>query len=174
MPPRKPRITVTPRMDDADWEKEIQERIGGNPFGHGTDTIPLKDGEYWATYIANSDADPNMHYDMTHNKKWKPCTKDDLEDGVTPESIGFRVAADGQTLCRGQRGDEVVYKMPRHLREQILMAQTAQNNRGMGSAKKVKADVANATAGSFGSEAGDFAHSNISITGSDRRGPLEG
>jgi len=171
---RKPRVTVTPRAEvvEMDIDDVIQRRLAGQPFGARTTAIPLKEPERWATFIANSLADENNHYRMVHEFGWVPLTVHDLADGVTPQSIGWQVKEDGITLCRGARGDDIVYKMDKRRREQIQMAKTQANKRGIGSAKAVREEAANAAAGQMGSDAADFVYKGLTVVGEDREGPL--
>jgi hypothetical protein len=168
----KPDITVTPRAEAVDIDAIIAKRLQGQPFGARTVTIPLKEPERWATFIANSLADENNHYRMVHELGWLPLTIDDLAEGITPISIGWQTKEDGRTLCRGPRGDEIAYKMDKHIRHQIQMAKTAENKKGIGSAKALKESAANAVAGQMGSEAADFVHKHLHVRGEDREGPL--
>ena len=168
---RKPQITVTPRTDEVDWDAALAERLD-NPHGSIGFAFPLKNPELWDTYLASSEANPSRHYDMVHKKKWLPLTVDDLEPGTTAEMIGFNIAADGKTLCRGVRGQEVAFKQPKHIRNAIQTAKTEANKRGMGSAAKVKQAITTAAGNQLGSEAGDFLSRNVVVTGSDREGPL--
>ena len=171
-PGRKPKIVVAARAASVDLNTVIAKRLSGDPFAAGQIAIPLRDPHLWDTYVASSEVNPNRHYDMVNRKGWVPTTIYDLPDGISPESIGWQVAEDGQTLCRGPRGQEIVYKMPKDVRNQIQEKKTALNRRGMGSAAKVKTNMANALGNTLGSEAGDFAHQNITVTGGDRVGPL--
>ena len=169
---RKPQITVSPRAEALDIDAIIAKRLKGQPFGARTVAIPLKEPGKWATFIANSLADENNHYRMVHEFGWVPLTIHDLADGVTAQSIGWQVKEDGITLCRGQRGDEIAYKMDKTVRNKIQMAKTAENKKGIGSATALKESAANAAAGQMGSEAADFVHKHLVVTGSDREGPL--
>jgi hypothetical protein len=171
--PKKAVITVAPRTDEAfDFDAILRQRMEGDPFGLPSDNLPpFADKAQWAYYIGNSLANDNAHYEMQARMGWRPVKASELPAGVKPEDVGWRASEDG-TLVRGTRGDEVLYKMPKEVREALLHKQAAINKRGTGSAKAVKADVAQAVAGQMGSEAADFAQSNITITGSDREGPL--
>ena len=169
---REPTITAAPRGADIDIDAVIQRRLRGDPFAASALAIPLREPGRWATYVANSDTSPDRHYDMVARKGWTPMTTADLPDGVTAQSVGWNVAEDGQTLCRGTRGQEVLYKQPIEVNTAIAKAKAAQNLKGMGSAAKVKSDMTNALAAQAGDEAGTFAEQNIHITGGDRVGPL--
>lgn len=171
----RPRVTVAPRTTETAFSADdiIAQRLrGGDPYGLRDLAIPIKDAQKWALKEANDYADENRHFSIIHKEGWVPVTKDDLAPGVTPESVGYRVAEDGQTLCRGERGRERLYKMTHENRQKIQMAKTAANKKGMGTAKAVREDVANATAGTHGSEAADFVYQNLRIHGEDREGPL--
>ncbi len=85
-------------------------------------------------------------------------------DGITPESIGFRVSEDGQTLVRGARGDEVVYKMPKATYDQIQGMKASANTRALRSEKAAVEDIATAAATAHGDQAADFIHANTRIT----------
>jgi len=106
-------------------------------------------------------------------------TTDDLPDGLTPQGIGWQTAEDGKTLCRGVRGQEIIYKMPKAIRHKILMKQDEINRKGTKSEKAAIDDIAEAAGGSMGSEAGDFVHRHLKGTLSgggairDSRGPLD-
>ncbi len=168
-----PVVTVVDRGDPASFDVDtiIAKRLSGEPFGARQTTVPLRDPKRWATMEANSLADRNMHYRMVHEYGWRPVTADDLAPGITPESIGWRVGAGG-ILCRGPQEDQKLYKQPLDVRTRIAKAKADANMRDMGSAAKVKAAIAEQIGSQLGSEAGDFAHSQISVTGSDRQGAL--
>jgi hypothetical protein len=169
---KKPEITVTPRADLIPTDDIIAKRLAGQPFGTRNLAIPLREPQRWAVFIANSLADENNHYRMVHELGWVPLTVEDLAEGITPVSIGWQVKEDGHTLCRGQRGDEIVYKMDKLQYRKVQLAKTAENKKGIGSAKALKESAANAAAGQMGSEAADFVHKHLHVRGEDREGPL--
>lgn len=154
-----------------DVDEIIARRLAGNPFGVGTTEIPMREEGRWATYIANGELHPSRIYEMTARKGWVPFTADDLPEGITPESIGFSVNEAG-ALCRGPRGQEIVYKQPVEVREKIQAAKTAANNKGMGTAKAVKDNIINALGGQHGDEAATTMSQYLHVHGSDTRGPL--
>lgn len=166
-----PTITVAPRAEaHYDLDAILKKRME-NPFGAGTTEVPLREPEKWSTYIANGDLHPSRLYEMTYKKGWEPVREEDLAIGVTAASIGFQVSETG-ALCRGPRGQEVVYKQPKEVRQAIAMRKTEINKKGMGTPAKVKADLASAAGGAHGDEAGSFVEKHIVVTGSDREGPL--
>lgn len=172
MAKQKPEFTVTPRAESAfNVDEIIAKRLSGNPFGHGTTEIPMREQGRWATYIANGDLHPSRLYEMTARKGWVPFTAADLPEGITPESIGFQVN-DAGALCRGERGKEVVFKQPVEVREQIQAAKTAANSKGMGSAKAVKDNIIGALGSQHGDEAATTMSQYLHVHGADTRGPL--
>lgn len=171
---RKPRITVAPRTAETglDVDQIIARRLAGDPRYIRPADVPLRDAGKWYLKEANSYGDANRHYSMVHEEGYLPVTVDDLPDGITPESIGWTVAADGVTLQRGANGAERLYKMSTENRRKIEMRKTELNKKGMGSAKAVKESAANAIAGVGGSEAADFVFNQMHIKGGDSEGPL--
>lgn len=162
-------VTVAHRADIAEYNVDdvIARRLSGEPFGSRQTIIPLREPGKWALYEANSLADRNMHYRMVHELGWVPVFASDLEPGLTPEQIGWQVDAGG-ILCRGDKGDQKLYKMPVEVRDQIQAAKTRANLKGMGSAKAVKESVVAATSAQMGDEGASFVQNSITITGGDR------
>jgi hypothetical protein len=94
-------------------------------------------------------------------------TQDDLAPGVSAESIGFTVSETG-ALCRGTRGQEVVFKMPKDLRKKVMDRKAEVNKKGMGSPSAVKQDMVNAAGNAHGDEAANFLNKHVHVTGYDR------
>lgn len=169
---KKPEIAVSPRSEATMSEAQLleirQRRLSGDPRHERDAEIPLREPQKWYIKEANDYADANRHYKIAFKEGYEPVTIDDLPDGISPVSIGYNLAEDGKTLCRGERGRERLYKIPKAYRAQIEARKTALNKQGMGSAKAVQEDLANAAGQQFGSEAGDFAASSIRVLhGSD-------
>lgn len=153
---RPARVTMTSRAEGGkNRNAALARRLQGNPFATGNRSIPLKDDAKWATRWANNEFNENRHWQMTHDLGWEVVTPADLPEGVTPETLGLRVAEDGG-LVRGVRGQERLYKMAAEDFTAVQQRKTEANMKGIGSASKVKDDTANAIAGSHGSEAADF------------------
>jgi hypothetical protein len=172
---RKPKIVVAPRTPDTlDVDSIIARRLKGDPRYTKPADVPLKDGAKWYLYEANSYADENRHYSIVHEEGYLPVTVDDLPAGITPQSVGWTVAADGLTLCRGVNGAERLYKMSKENRRKIELAKTALNKKGTGSVKAVREDMANAAAAQFGPEAGDAVYTGRGPFGGIHVNPLGG
>ncbi len=172
---KKPTITVSPRSDESTWSADdiIRKRLEGDPFGRksGND-VPMRDREAWHQHWFNSLNDPGRLHDVRHNKGWVPVTVDDLPEGITPESIGLQVGTDG-SIRRGDRAtEEVLFKMPEHLNQQIQMRKAEKNTKGLRSEAAAKNEAAEAVAGSHGSQAADYISKHANITIKDHQGPM--
>ena len=152
--PRKSQIAVSSRGDAARTANvALARRLAGNVHGGGSRSIPLKEPKRWHVYIANTYANENEFYEM-REKGWVPLEVSDLACPV--EESGFRL--ENGALVRGEKGREMAWKMDAADYKLLEMAKRDQNMRGIGSAKKVKADMAEAAASQHGSEAADFIH----------------
>lgn len=153
--PRKSQITVTSRADAAKTRNVALARrlASGNPFGGGTRAIPLKEPGRWHTYIANTLANPNELYEMKE-RGWVPLEIADLACPI--EESGFRLSEDGHIVRGGQAQMEMVFKMEKADYDMLVAAKTAANMRGIGSAKQVKVDMAEAASAQLGDEAATF------------------
>jgi len=163
--PRKSSITVTSRADAQktatvaalrDNPVLARRLASGNLNGSGSLAIPLKEPERWYTRIDNQLADPNMFYRLVHEMGYEPLKPADL--ACSPTQAGFRVSEDGN-LVRGPAGqEEMVFKMPTEQRALLDQAVSQANLKGIGSASKIKSDIAEA-ASQLGEEAADYVHS---------------
>jgi hypothetical protein len=154
MPPRKSQISVTSRADGQKTRNAaLARRLAGNVQGGGSRSLPLKEPQRWHTYIANTFLNEDEFYRMRHERGWEPLMPEDL--ACKPEEAGFMVSPDGY-LVRGPQSKEMVFKMDAEDYKLLEAAKTQQNLKGIGSAKKIKADMAEAAAASHGSEAADY------------------
>lgn len=131
-----------------------------NPFGTPSREIPLrgeKQGWVVRTFCADPEH-PNRHFDAVHRLGWTPLERADL--AVSPESIGYVVAADGR-IVRGQNGNEVLMGMPKAYYDQVQMAKAAANTASL-NPSKLRSEVAQATAEEHGDEAGDTTYKHYS------------
>lgn len=172
---RKPSISVTPRAEimaqDVDGiAAQINERrLRGERIEQGE--IPMREPGKWALRWANSLAEENRHYTIVHEQGWVPVMAADLAPGTSPESIGCRVS-EGGALCKGVRGDEVLYRKDKKLHDQIKLREAQDRMKVQRSESAAKHDVANAVAGVHGSEAADYIAKNTTVRISDQQGPL--
>jgi len=172
---KRPTVTVQRRADEGTWSPDevIAKRLSGQPFGVRDDAIPLREPGKYALRIAHSQLHASRHYDMAHKLGYVPVVVGDLAEGVTPESLGFRVGEDGR-LCRGERGDEVLYKMERAAYDAIQMKKAEANTRALRSEAAAKQDAANAAAQQHGSEAADYIAKNVTVRIQDSQRPVSG
>jgi hypothetical protein len=127
----------------------VLERRLANPFGAPSVPITLKDGGRWAIRIANDGVRTGRVHQIIQ-LGWTYVTPDEI-DG-RPADFGFR-EMDGR-LVRGEHGQEVIVKMPQADFDAIQSAKADKNLANLGG-KKIKHDVANATAAKYGDEAGE-------------------
>lgn len=154
MPPRKSHISVSSRSDAAKTANvALARRLAGNIHGGGSRDIPLKEPDAIQVYIANDFANESEFYEM-RERGWVPLEVSDLACPV--EDSGFRLQ--NGALVRGEKGREMAWKMSKADYKLLVDAKTRHNMKGIGSAKKVRTDMANAAAGTLGSEAADFIH----------------
>jgi hypothetical protein len=85
---------------------------------------------------------------------WIPLEEADLACPI--EESGFIKATDGS--LKSPDGKDMVFKMDQVHYRQLEAAKTAHNLRGIGSQTKTKSDMAEAAAGTLGSEAADYIH----------------
>jgi hypothetical protein len=75
------------------------------------------------------------------------------------DQIGARLSPDGYVVRGADREHlEMAFKMDLAEYRLLEQAKTEANNKGIGSAAKVKSDMANAAAAQFGDEGGQFVH----------------
>lgn len=149
----------------------VLDRRLANPFGAPSVDITLKTPGRWAIHIVNSAVRTGRYYDVVHNKGWVPVAPSEL-DG-RPEEYGFK-EQDGR-LVRGDRGEEILMKMPQADFDAIQRAKAEHNLKGLG--KKAMLDTAASMAASqgLGDEAAEtIARSNMEITDSRVAMDLEG
>jgi len=154
----------TPRLKRI----SVLERRLQNPFGEGSPPIRLKEAG-WTLHVVNGALRPGRFHDVVRNKGWVPVTPEEIEGDAL--DFGFDVK-DGRVV-RGERGQEVLVKMP--TADYTLIAKAKDDhNRAQLAARTVKRDMAQKVADTFGGEAGDFAHDNITVTATRSPIPLEG
>ena len=152
--PRKSAITVTDRsLPLKDRNAALARRLAsGRIHGGGNTAVPLKEPQRWHTHIASAYLNDSRFYQMKENG-WLPMTPDDLACKV--EDSGFTLSPDGY-LVRGPQGKEMLFKMAKDDYRLLEQAKTQQNMKGIGSASKVRTDVAEAASGQLGGEAADY------------------
>jgi hypothetical protein len=141
---------------------EILERRaqGIGVHGTGSPAIALKEPG-WACRWFNSELSPDHVWRAKNQKGWEPVTPGELAD---PEQIGgFQTSPDG-FVVRGEKGREVLLKMPSDYRTRIE-AQKVKANIAAMDPHRQKADLATAAGKSMGDEAGSFIDKNVNLIG---------
>lgn len=155
--PKLPKVTV------------LDRRLA-NPFGTPGVEITLTTPGLWQIRIINSEVRRGRMHDITHNKGWVFVDPTEL-DGA-PEEYGFKVVE--HRLVRGDRGEEVLMKMPQADYDRVLEAKTALNLKALG--KSALRDTVGAKAAEAGDEAADRAvrvFDRVSIEDSRERVELD-
>ena len=144
--------------------RAIIERRLQNPFGDGSPKIELNDPGM-TTHVVNTALRPGRFHDVTRNKGWEPVAPEDLAGN--PEDYGFDVK-EGRVV-RGERGQEVLMKMPTDDVKAIAEAKD-RKNREAASPRRLKAE----TVSRIGTEHGDQAAEYIDrmTTIKDTRAPV--
>lgn len=149
----------------------VLERRLENPFGSPSIEIQLRDGQKWALRVINANVRSGRFYDVIHNKGWEVVTPEELPG--KPEELGFR-EMDGRVV-RGERGEEILVKMPQGMFDKIQQAKAAQNLKGMGKKQMLESAASMAAAQGLGDEAATTIYnSNMQINDSRVSVDLEG
>lgn len=155
--PRKEPTFQQPRI-------EVLNRRLQSPFGAPSAQVHLKEAG-WSCRWFNSAVSADHVYRSKQNG-WQPVRPSELVD---PEQIGgFEVSPDG-FVTRGEKGQEVLMKLPESWREQIATKKAERNveNMKMGRAKQ---DVATAAGRALGDQAGEFINDNVTMVGDVKDG----
>ncbi len=152
-PPLPQDVTVRTKPDISVLEKRLS---GGSPFGTESVQIPLREPG-WTCYVANGLRTDTRLWEMVHVKGWIPVKTSDL--ACKAADFGFTVTSDG-TLCRGPKGQEVVFKMPTADYQRLAAHKTAANNKAIGSSQRTKAELVSAAEKQFGDEAASYISRN--------------
>jgi hypothetical protein len=139
----------------------LERRARGEGLrGSGAPPIQLKE-DGWVCRWFNSDVKADHIWNAKAVLGWVNVVPSELLD---PEQIGgFQTSPDG-FVVRGEKGREVLLKMPAEFRKQIEMQKSKANIAAMDPHKQ-KADVANAAGKTFGDQAGEFINKNVNLIG---------
>jgi hypothetical protein len=151
-----PKVKHVPRVT-------ILERRLQNPFGEGSTPIRLKEPG-WALHIFDTSRPGRFHY-AKREKGWEPVTPEDLEG--SPEDQGFDIL-DGKVV-RGERGKEVLMKMPQSMYDRIAMRKAEVTNQ-RNSPARLKSEVMEQTAAQYSDQAASYIDRNVTIK--DTRAPV--
>lgn len=141
---------------------EILERRaqGVGVHGQATPRIELKEPGMECRWF-NSEVAADHIWRAKNAKGWENVRPDELLD---PEQIGgFSVSPDG-FVVRGEKGREILMKMPSDYRTRIERAKITENIRNMDPHRQ-KREVAEAAGKALGDQAGEFLHKHVSLIG---------
>lgn len=144
--------------------RAIIERRLQNPFGEGSQAIELKDKDM-TVHVINTAVRPGRYHDVTRTKGWEPVLPEDLVGDAT--DYGFDIK-DGRVV-RGERGTEVLMKMPTKDVQAIQMAKDAANRKKT-SPRALKNEVVGLTAAAHGDQSGEYIDRMTTIK--DERAPV--
>lgn len=147
----------------------IERRLQG-PSVHRTSSqpIPLKDPNAWTLRWENSKISPDHMWNIVHNLGWTYAEPDDLD--CPTDEIGAFVR--DNRIVRGERGDEVLMKMPLKDWHRVQKAKTAENLKQTFGKKQMKDAIVSGVAGQHGDRAAEYVAQNVNaITINDARGP---
>jgi hypothetical protein len=176
--------TATAKPGDADWSVRqfnkltadeqtlvnsqppnigVLERRLQNPFGDASIPIRLK-APGWTLHVINANLRPGRYHDVVRNKGWVPVEASEIDGD--PMDFGFDVK-DGRVV-RGERGSEILVKMPTEWYERIQRRKSDMNQRQLQPAS-VKGAAVERTAKAYGDQAADAVES---MTLNATRGPV--
>lgn len=141
---------------------DVLERRAQGVGIHGTGAPPIDLREPgWQVRWFNAAVKSDHIWAAKHQKGWEPVTPDELAD---PDQVGgFSKSPDG-FVVRGERGQEVLMKMPTDYRTRIEKAKAAENIRNMDPHRQ-KAQVSEAAGKAMGDEAGTFIQDRMKVIG---------
>lgn len=170
-----PRASVLEKYQDFPGIKVLERRFE-HPDLPGTLPIRLKDEP---DHVSDADGAQRKWYvrwinggidgrfaQATDALGYVPVRLEELQN---PQAIaGLHSATDG-LVRRGDRGVEVLVKMPLELYNEIKRRQQERRERRANNAKLVKQDLTESAGRDLGDEAGDSIHSGLQVTAYHRR-----
>lgn len=163
-----PRPAKTSETTTALPSISVLERRLQNPFGEGSIPIKMKQPG-WTLHIINASLRSGRYHDVVRNKGWVPVEANEIDGD--PADFGFDVK-EGRVV-RGERGSEVLVKMPTKDYQRIALAKDDVNRRGLGG-QAVKKAATEKAAREFGDQAADMVDQNISFNATRGPVPLDG
>ena len=151
---RRPRISITERNSQtaAILDSDPRYRKGiANPFGLPSEAIRLTEPGWYCRWVNNS---------ILTDKVWR--SKNVGYDNVKPadladqEQLGMLQTDAAGCIVRGERGQEVLLKIPMAVRQAREDAKTARNLRDMRDTTKQREDLREAVGKQYGDQAADY------------------
>lgn len=129
-----------------------RRRAAGSIFGTGSKPIPIKEPQKWVIRNVNSKVSNQHVYNMRAEKLWEFVTPADLD--CTLDEIGYR-ELDGRVV-RGERGEEVLMKMPKRDYQEIQHDKDTTNRKTTLGAKAAKETILGAMHGAGDEQGAEF------------------
>ena len=147
----------------------IERRLQApNIFRTSSEPIALTEPKAWVVRWMNSKLSPGRLFDVLHNKGWAYLEPADLACDV--EEIGA-VVRDNR-IVRGERGEEVLMKMPSKDYKRIEKAKTEQTMKQTFGKKQLKDKILSEVPTEHGDRAAEWIAENVNtIKVQDVRGP---
>lgn len=138
---------------------EVLQRRLQSPFGTPASQVRFTEGGWEARWFNAAIAAD--HIWRAKEQGWQGVRPAELAD---PEQIGgFSESPDG-FVVRGEKGQELLMKLPTDWRKQIQARKTEQNTRNMRPGV-MKREVAEAAGKTLGDQAGQFVNDNVRVVG---------
>lgn len=157
----------TPKSDEPLFQRprvEVLQRRLQTPFGAPSSKVRLKEADWDARWFNAAIAAD--HIWRAKEQGWQGVRPAELAD---PDQIGgFAVSPDG-FVTRGDKGQELLMKLPSDWRQQIQQKKTEQNTKNMRPGA-MKREVAEAAGRHLGDQAGEFVQKSVSVVGDVRDG----
>lgn len=124
---------------------------------------PMGRKRYWYLRWINT-AIPGRWSNVTQGLGYVPVKLSELRDQDSVADLYREVGDRDPIVKRGDKGKEVLVKIPHELYTLAKHSQKENRDRRSRNAKQVKADMANAAAGALGDEAADTIHDEFNLT----------
>lgn len=163
----KKQTTVTTAPTEPPPIAVLDRRIQ-NPFGEGSQPVTLKQPG-WTLHVINANLRPGRYHDVVRNKGWVPVVPEEIDGD--PLDFGFDIK-DGRVV-RGERGSEILVKMPTRDYQQIQMAKDAYNKKLI-KPKVVREAAMQRAAKEYGDQAADVIDRTVTFKTARSPVPLDG
>jgi len=141
---------------------EVLQRRLQSPFGAPSTKVRLKEDGWDARWFNAAIAAD--HIWRAKEQGWQGVRPAELAD---PDQIGGHTVSPDGFVVRGDKGQELLMKLPTDWRKQIQASKTEQNMRNMRPGA-MKREVAEAAGRKFGDQAGEFVRNNVNLVGDVR------
>ena len=154
---------MAPKTTVSVIERRLQNE---NVFRVSSQPIPLKHAKQWMIRWENTEIATDHLWNLLHNLGWAYCEIDDLACDI--QEIGA-FAQDGK-IVRGERGKEILMKMPMKDYQRLQKAKDLANRQATFGKKQVKEAIIAGASKELGDQAATFLNQQLgSMTTNDAR-----